>query len=148
MARQCWGDESSLQHLRQLGALRTARIIHIAGNLLRAFDGEFIEPINELGIAAHRIWPRHYGRPFIVKRLSIYNRLPTTRAATQRSLVLTAYCWSTNNDTAPEPCLLKAKAHSSHAVAAIHACKAAALDGGRAAARACSCCRRGCRSAS
>ncbi|MGC1744609.1 MAG: hypothetical protein WA754_18910, partial [Pseudolabrys sp.] len=37
-----------------------------------------IEPINELGIAAHRIWPRRYGRPFMVKRLSIYNRLPTT----------------------------------------------------------------------
>jgi hypothetical protein len=48
MARQCWGDESSLQHLRQLGALRTARIIHVAGNLLRAFGGEFIEPIDEL----------------------------------------------------------------------------------------------------
>ncbi|MFZ1048872.1 MAG: hypothetical protein WAN52_25035, partial [Pseudolabrys sp.] len=95
----CWGDQSSLQHLRQLGALRTARIIHIAGNLLREFGGEFIEPINELGIAAHRIWPRRYGRPFMVKRLSIYNRLPTTRAAT-RLLVLTAYCWSTSNDTA------------------------------------------------
>jgi hypothetical protein len=92
--------------------------------------------------------PRRYGKPFMSKRLSIYNRLPTTRAATQRSLVLTDYCWSTNNDTAPQPCLLKAKAHSSHAVADIHACKAAALDGGRAAARACSCCRRGCRSAS
>ncbi|MGA7737819.1 MAG: hypothetical protein WCB22_20580, partial [Pseudolabrys sp.] len=32
--------------------LRTTRIIHVAGNLLWAFGGQFIEPINELGIAS------------------------------------------------------------------------------------------------
>ena len=41
-----------LQHLRQLRTLRTARIIHVAGNLLRTFGSQFIEPIDELGIAA------------------------------------------------------------------------------------------------
>jgi hypothetical protein len=41
-----------LQHLRQLRTLRTARIIHVAGNLLRAFGCQFTEPIDELGIAA------------------------------------------------------------------------------------------------
>ncbi|MGA7516716.1 MAG: hypothetical protein WBW28_07100, partial [Pseudolabrys sp.] len=42
----------SLQHLRQIWALRTAWIIHVAGNLLRAFGCKFTEPINERGIAA------------------------------------------------------------------------------------------------
>lgn len=41
-----------LQHLRQILAARTAWIIHIVCNLLRALGGQFIEPINELGIAA------------------------------------------------------------------------------------------------
>jgi hypothetical protein len=31
---------------------RTAGIIRVAGNLLRALGCQFIEPINELGIAA------------------------------------------------------------------------------------------------
>jgi hypothetical protein len=35
----------TLQHLRQLGTLRTAWIIHVVGNLLRAFGCKFIEPI-------------------------------------------------------------------------------------------------------
>jgi hypothetical protein len=35
-----------------LRTFRTARIIHVAGNLLRAFGCKFIQPINELGIAA------------------------------------------------------------------------------------------------
>jgi hypothetical protein len=35
-----------------LRALRTARVIHVAGNLLRAFGGQFIEPIDDLGAPA------------------------------------------------------------------------------------------------
>ena len=42
-----------LQHLRQLRTLRTAWIIHVVCNLLRALGCKFIEPIKELGIAAH-----------------------------------------------------------------------------------------------
>ena len=41
-----------LQHPRQILAPRTARIIHFACNLLRAFGGQFIEPIDDLAIAA------------------------------------------------------------------------------------------------
>jgi hypothetical protein len=41
-----------LQHLRQLRTLRTASIIHVVGNLLRAFGCKFTEPIGDLGIAA------------------------------------------------------------------------------------------------
>jgi hypothetical protein len=42
-----------LQHLRQLRTLRTTWIVHVVRNLLRALDCKFIEPINELGIAAN-----------------------------------------------------------------------------------------------
>ena len=42
----------SAQHPRQIPAPRTAWIIHIVRNLLRAFGCQFIEPIDELGIAA------------------------------------------------------------------------------------------------
>jgi hypothetical protein len=35
--------------------LRTAGVIHVAGNLLRAFGGKPIEPINHFSIAATRI---------------------------------------------------------------------------------------------
>ena len=41
-----------LQHLRQLWTLRTAWIIHVAGNLLRAFGCQFSEPIDDLAITA------------------------------------------------------------------------------------------------
>jgi len=41
-----------LKHLRQLRAPCTARIIHIVCNLLRALGCQFIEPIEDLGIAA------------------------------------------------------------------------------------------------
>ena len=42
-----------LQHLRQLRTLRTTWIVHVVRNLLRALDCKFVEPINELGIAAN-----------------------------------------------------------------------------------------------
>jgi hypothetical protein len=45
-------EASVLQHFRQIPASRTAWIIHIECNLLRAFGCQFIEPIDELGIAA------------------------------------------------------------------------------------------------
>ena len=41
-----------LKHPRQIRAPRTAWIIHVVRNLLRALGCQFIEPINELGIAA------------------------------------------------------------------------------------------------
>jgi hypothetical protein len=41
-----------LQHLRQLRALRTARIIHVVCNLLRTVGGDLIKPLDELCIAA------------------------------------------------------------------------------------------------
>ena len=41
-----------LQYPRQIPAPRTAWIIHIVRNLLRALGCQFIEPIDELGIAA------------------------------------------------------------------------------------------------
>ena len=41
-----------LQYPRQIPAPRTAWIIHIVRNLLRALGCQFIEPINELGVAA------------------------------------------------------------------------------------------------
>ena len=40
-----------LQHLRQSRTLRTARIIHVAGNLLGALGCQFTEPIDDLAIA-------------------------------------------------------------------------------------------------
>jgi hypothetical protein len=42
----------SLQHLRQSRAPRRAWIVHVARNLLRALGCKFIEPIDDLGIAA------------------------------------------------------------------------------------------------
>ena len=47
-----WMTELPLQHPRQILAPRTARIIHIVRKLLRALGCQFIEPIDELGIAA------------------------------------------------------------------------------------------------
>ena len=41
-----------LKHLRQIPAPRTTWIIHVVRNLLRALGCKFIEPVNELGIAA------------------------------------------------------------------------------------------------
>jgi hypothetical protein len=41
-----------LQHPRQIWAPRTAWVIHVTSNLLRAGGCEFIKPIDELGIAA------------------------------------------------------------------------------------------------
>jgi hypothetical protein len=41
-----------LKHPRQILASRTAWIIHVVCNLLRALGSQFIEPIDELGIAA------------------------------------------------------------------------------------------------
>ena len=41
-----------LQHPRQIPAPRTAWVIQIACKLLRALGCQFIEPINELGIAS------------------------------------------------------------------------------------------------
>jgi hypothetical protein len=41
-----------LQHSRQIPASRTARIIHIERNLLWTLGCKFIEPFDELGIAA------------------------------------------------------------------------------------------------
>ena len=41
-----------LKHPRQIPALRTARIIHIVRNLIRAFGCQFIEPIDDLAITA------------------------------------------------------------------------------------------------
>ena len=40
------------KHLRQILAPRTTWIIHVVRNLLRALGCKFIEPVNELGIAA------------------------------------------------------------------------------------------------
>ena len=41
-----------LQHPRQIPAPRTAWIIHVVRNLLRALGCQFIEPIDHLAIAA------------------------------------------------------------------------------------------------
>ena len=41
-----------LQHPRQIPAPRTAWIIHVVCNLLRALGCQFIEPIDDLAIAA------------------------------------------------------------------------------------------------
>jgi hypothetical protein len=42
----------ALQHLRQLSTFRLAGIVHAACDFLRTFGGQFIQPINDLGIAA------------------------------------------------------------------------------------------------
>jgi len=46
------GLEPSLEHLRRLRAPRTAWVVHIAGDFLRTFGSQFIEPIDQLCTAA------------------------------------------------------------------------------------------------
>src|SRR5262245_48589839 len=41
-----------LQHLRQIGKASAAWIVHIVRLLLRTVGGDFVEPINQLGVAS------------------------------------------------------------------------------------------------
>ena len=50
--RRHWRSSPYSQHLHQILAPRAASIVHVVRSLLRALGRQFIQPINELGIAA------------------------------------------------------------------------------------------------